>query len=506
MSRNIYGKRRHRSRHARLVADVPGLSSARQSRVGYCYHAAMRFNRSVLIFLVASLVLGSLAWSLWPSPKAESSALPQVVHFKLQAGAGPIGSLAEVGIVSPLFRRSHESLAADRKQAIALGAIDTPDLSLWFRVDEARDPQALVRRLREREDVIDAFVAPAAELALMDSSELEARKSGDSCPITTPTYDEMQGYLAPAPSGIDVEAAWALPGGRGENVAFADVEGAWNEQHEDLPGDRMEDVGGRQIRDRSWVAHGTAVVGVLSSNDNKLGMVGIAPEVPRIVVSSIGGHGPAAAIDQAQAALQAGDVLLIELHAKGPRRRFLPIEYWGDVFDAVKLATDRGIVVVAAAGNGGENLDHRAYKRKFDREFRDSGAILVGAGAPSRAGFVDRSRLDFSNYGNRVDVQGWGYKVASLDYGDLQDCGAPHRRKYTAEFAGTSSASPIVTGAAILLQSIYKERHARVMSPAVLRELLRKTGSAQVDGPYGSAEKQPIGPRPDLKAALAELP
>ena len=82
----------------------------------------------------------------------------------------------------------------------------------------------------------------------------------------------------------------------------------------------------------------------------------------------------------------------------------------------------------------------------------------------------------------------------------------PRSIKDTAEFGGTSSASPIVSGAAILLQSIYKVRHDRVLSPTALRALLRKTGSAQTNGPYGSAKKKPIGPRPDLEAALAELP
>jgi subtilisin family serine protease len=464
----------------------------------------MRLNRGMLVFLGASLLLGGLAWSLWPSLNSSSASAPQTVHFKVRAGAAPIGSLGQAGVIAPLFPRSAQLLAADRKEAVALGAKDAPDLSTWFRMDEVTDPDALVRELLGRADIVDAFVAPTPELALMDESDLDV--AGDSCPITTPTYDEKQVYLSAAPAGIDVAAAWALPGGRGTNVAFADIEGAWNDRHEDLPGERMYDVGREQINQRSWVAHGTAVVGVLSSKDNELGMVGIAPEISSIVVASIGGIGPAAAIDQAQAALEEGDVLLIELHSKGPRRRFLPMEYWGDVFDVVKLATGRGIVVVAAAGNGGEDLNHKAYKRKFDRNFRDSGAILVGAGAPSHAGFTDRSRLDFSNYGSRVDVQGWGRKVATLDYGDLQDCGSPHRRKYTAEFAGTSSASPIVTGAAILLQSIYKERHQRVMSPTTMRDLLRKTGSPQTDGPSGSAKKTPIGPRPDLKAALAELP
>src|SRR5690606_6510875 len=142
----------------------------------------------------------------------------------------------------------------------------------------------------------------------------------------------------------------------------------------------------------------------------------------------------------------------IELQGTGPLGRFLPMEYWDDNFDAIQAATRRGVIVIEAAGNGGENLDRPAYGGKLERGARDSGAIMIGAGGPPRAGFRDRERLDFSNYGSRVDVQGWGRMVATLDYGDLQACDDDGERHYTNLFSGTSSASPIVAGAAILVQ------------------------------------------------------
>ena len=227
-------------------------------------------------------------------------------------------------------------------------------------------------------------------------------------------------------------------------------------------------------------------------------MTGIAPDVARIVTSSIRDLTTAEAIDRAQAALEPGDVLLIELHAVGPRRRFLPVEFWDDVYDAVTIATGRGVVVVAAAGNGAEDLDHPRYRGKLDRAGRDSGAILVGAGAPAEPGYVDRARLDFSNYGSRVDVQGWGRMVATLDYGDLQGCDA-HGRKYTGLFAGTSSASPVVAGAAVLLESIVQTQRGCALDPRAVRS----TGTPQTDGPAGPAS-QNIGPRPDLARAIGE--
>jgi subtilisin family serine protease len=198
-------------------------------------------------------------------------------------------------------------------------------------------------------------------------------------------------------------------------------------------------------------------------------------------------------------------VLLIELQGGGPRGRYLPVEFWDDNYDAIKVATDRGIIVIEAAGNGGENLDHPAYKNKFDRWNRDSGAILVGAGGPAREGWDDRARLDFSNYGGRVDVQGWGRKVATLDYGDLQRCDDAEGdwrytdRHYTDEFSGTSSASPIVAGSAVLLQSYAKQKGVTLL-PNDVRTILRQTGTPQI----GDTSEQ-IGPRPDLAKALQVL-
>jgi subtilisin family serine protease len=176
----------------------------------------------------------------------------------------------------------------------------------------------------------------------------------------------------------------------------------------------------------------------------------------------------------------------------------VPVELYGDIFDAIHAATARGVIVIEAAGNGGEDLDHRAYQRAFDRKHRDSGAIMVGAGGPPREGYVDRARLDFSNYGGRVDLQGWGRLVATLDYGDLQTCAGADRH-YTGRFSGTSSASPIVAGAAVILEGIARQR-GRVLGPAELRALLRRTGTPQT-----GKVSQAIGPRPDLARAIPEL-
>ena len=75
----------------------------------------------------------------------------------------------------------------------------------------------------------------------------------------------------------------------------------------------------------------------------------------------------------------------------------------------------------------------------FDRNVRDSGAVMVGAGTPT-----GRIAEWFTNYGSRVDLEGWGSSVTTTGYGDLWNTGPDST--YTAGFNGTSSATPIVTG------------------------------------------------------------
>ena len=374
----------------------------------------------------------------------------------------------------------------------------TDPRSRWWELDvPAARANDKISELLADEGVEEAYIAPLYTLPSLPSSS-----AADSCPITTPTYDHHQDYLGPAPKGIDAPAAWKT-GTRGAGVQFADIEGGWNSTHEDLPGDRISHVAGRPVIDASWRAHGTAVLGEVVGRDNGKGVIGIAPDVDHVYTSSIGGISVADAIDDAAEKLNPGDVLLIELQGTGPRGRYVPIEYWDDNFEAIQIAVARGIVVVEAAGNGNEDLDLPVFKRKFDRAIRDSGAILVGAGAPPRPGFKDRQKLDFSNYGSRVDVQGWGRKVTTLDYGDLQSCKGAERgytdRHYTGEFSGTSSASPIVAGAAVLVESYVRAKGAAI-APADVRALLRTTGTPQ----EGDLKKQ-IGPRPDLARAFAAL-
>ena len=76
---------------------------------------------------------------------------------------------------------------------------------------------------------------------------------------------------------------------------------------------------------------------------------------------------------------------------------------------------------------------------------------------------------------------------------------------YTLRFSGTSSASPILTGAVACLQSYAKALHGTVLTPARVRDILIKTGTPQADDSPRAPLSQKIGPQPDLVGALTAV-
>jgi subtilisin family serine protease len=225
----------------------------------------------------------------------------------------------------------------------------------------------------------------------------------------------------------------------------------------------------------------------------------------------------AGAIANAASVLKAGDVILIELQATGPNNKYVAMQFWGDIFSAIKAAVDKGITVVEAAGNGNENFDLPIFNGTGLQ--KDSGAIVVGAGVPPANhvdfdGFgsalpgysslgVPRSRIFFSNYGKIVNVQGWGWHVTTLGYGDAQGA-ASENVWYTLRFSGTSSASPIVTGTVACLQGRAKAKNGAPMTPAKVRQILMATGTPQQAGP-GVPLTQNVGPLPHLPLAMKHV-
>jgi subtilisin family serine protease len=361
--------------------------------------------------------------------------------------------------------------------------------------------------LNRHKSVWQAYVAPRPVPAMPSGSAAGSRN-----------FEPAQGYLSDAPNGIGAQEVWSLAGAKGKGVTICDIEGNWNRQHEDLPSG-IPLLGGTLIDDLGWRNHGTAVLGEMVSISDSRGCVGISHQADAAVQSAVINDvfNTAGAISNAASNLKAGDVILIELQATGPNGKYVAMQYWSDIFTAIKAAVDKGITVVEAAGNGDENFQLAVFNDTGLQ--KDSGAIVVGAGVPPTNhvdfdGFgaqlpsyaslgVPRSRIFFSNYGKIVNVQGWGWHVTTLGYGDAQG-GASENTWYTLRFSGTSSASPIVTGAVACLQGRAKAKNGTPLTPKKVRDILIATGTPQQAGP-GVPLAQHIGPQPNLVAAMKRV-
>lgn len=407
-----------------------------------------------------------------------------------------------------LFQEDEALLETRKHQGEKASGRQLADLNLYYDVPlrqgtRAEHVKALVASLNTLESVEVAYAQPPAEPAMVNfgmDDTLRGLLAAAELPLVTPLYEGNQGYLNVAPFGIDARYAWSVQGARGAGVKVVDIEGGWRTTHEDMPG--LFYQGGVQYNDLSWRNHGTAVLGEIVGVRNAYGVTGIADQA-QAGVSSIGNQSTASAISNAAAAAGPGGVILIELHAPGPGNstpctcnlsqcNFIAMEYWQAEFDAVATATANGVTVVEAAGNGSANLDDAAYGGRFNRSIRDSGAILVGASTD-----LSRVPMCWTNHGSRVDMHGWGESVVTMGYGDLFANGED--RYYTAGFSGTSSASPIITGAVASLQGAALARGIGPLAPRDIRGLLATTGTPQ------APDSRNIGPLPNLRQALQQL-
>jgi hypothetical protein len=167
--------------------------------------------------------------------------------------------------------------------------------------------------------------------------------------------------------------------------------------------------------------------------------------------------------------------------------------------------------VVEAAGNGKSDMDDFFNEEGIrtlnvnNRLFKDSGAIMVGACKKDVEGGKHR-RHERSNYDSRINCYAWGEGIVTTIPPESETTAAG---EYTDSFGGTSGASAIIAGAALLLQSLYQAKLGERLLPntddplrnmrAVLSDPSTGTGQ-KLDGP-----RDPIGVMPDLRKIIDKL-
>jgi serine protease len=356
------------------------------------------------------------------------------------------------------------------------------------------DMPALTSKLKKLSIVETAYAAPTPAPA-------------PAKPQVNANYVAMQNYRQSTPQGVDSTYAANFPGGTGQNTKIVDIEYSWNTNHQDLTKAKVALVpNGTPVDPFNNNNHGTAVLGEMIADSNTIGVTGVSPASELLLINAFNaerGYDLVGALQLAALNTVPGDVIIIEQQSWGPtadQNDFVPVEWIPEVYDAVRALTASGIVVVEPAGNGSQNLDNAAiYGTSFPMGKQDSGAIIVGA-AHNCSGTNRLSRMAYSTYGSRVNMQGPGECVVTTGYGDLASATGANGY-YTSSFSGTSSAAPVVAAAAASLNSAHETLNGVSISPDQLRAVLMTTATAQITSGTGVLAGN-IGGYPNLAKAL----
>lgn len=328
--------------------------------------------------------------------------------------------------------------------------------------------------------------------------------------LSTPAVPNLQPtqlYLFDQAPGIHVQEFWDAYSVYGAGVNVCDIEYVFNADHMDLP--PVIIIGGQPEDPGYGPNHGTAVLGEIASLNDGVGTTGIAYQSQLYFAGAYMNevYYLEEALISTLDALEEGDVVLIEQQMMAfegtPEEGYAPVEWYEPFYDAIQLIAGNGLIVVEAAGNGNRNLDDPMFATdNFGHypflEENWSEAIMVGAGAVG-IDDVSRSRLWFSNYGSRIDLQGNGEGVVTTGYGSAFAAEGVNKA-YSNTFGGTSGASPIVVGAVTLLQSLYKNFTGGILTRDYICDLLVNTGKPQVAGTLFPVSEK-IGPLPNIFAA-----
>ncbi|MEZ4853773.1 S8/S53 family peptidase [Flavobacterium sp.] len=351
----------------------------------------------------------------------------------------------------------------------------------------------------------EKLVTELTQLPFIDQIQLKQHKvvpPPTDIPPTTPNLIASQTYIQANP-GVNMQYAWDN-GYTGSGINIRDIEYGMNDNHEEFNAINTSIATGMTVNSGATAAyteHGTAAIGIMFADNGIYGVSGLAYGANEAVLypewTNENGYNRVYAVSQAISNSSAGDVIMYEMQAYGvsggSANDFVPAEYDFPIWQLTKAATDAGIIVVAAAGNGNQNLDSASYTTYMN--YGDSGAILVGAGTSN----TTHSRLNYSTYGSRINVQGWGQNVLAPGYGDAYIFGSDFNQQYT-YFSGTSSATPIVASCAVVLQAIHYATNGSYLTSQQIRDLLVQTGI-----PQGGDTTKNIGPLPNMQAAITLL-
>ena len=282
-----------------------------------------------------------------------------------------------------------------------------------------------------------------------------------------PLYGSNQWHL----QRVGAPTAWNYSCGRGVTVAVVDTGVACFDRGpfsrgSDLAGTRCE--GGWNFVDDSSEAfddhgHGTHVAGTIAqTTNNGVGTAGLAYCATLLPVKVLGRQGFGRVTNVAEGIRFAvdGGAQIINLSLGGPTKSRI-------VGDAVRYALDRGVIVVAAAGNTGRSGPTRG---SVGWPAAIPGVIAVSATD------ADDNLASFSSRGPEIGLAAPGVAVTQQTICN----GGRDRCELFATFNGTSMASPHVAAAAAMVMALGVTEPARVRE--ALADSARKRGEREQFG------------------------
>ncbi|MDF0714831.1 S8 family peptidase [Muricauda sp. 334s03] len=218
-------------------------------------------------------------------------------------------------------------------------------------------------------------------------------------------------------------------------------------------------------------SHGTHVAGIIAAKrNNGIGMDGVANNVEIMSIRAVPNG------DEYDKDIALGIRYAVDNGASiincSFGKSFSPKAEW--VYEAIKYAASKDVLIVHAAGNDGEDLEDPKNKNypnddmEGDSEFVDN-MITVGALSSS---YGSEMVASFSNYGNqRVDVFAPGAEIySSMPNSEYEFQG------------GTSMAAPAVAGVAALIRSFHPNLSASQVKNIIMQSGLRTKISVIVAG------------------------
>ena len=251
------------------------------------------------------------------------------------------------------------------------------------------------------------------------------------------------------PDATGVQEAWRT--GVGGPVTVAVLDTGVDATHPDLAPNMWHDPAGGESTDPN--GHGTAVAGIIAARGNNgIGGTGVAQDARIMAVRVLGADavGTTATVVEGMRYALAHGARIVNLSLSGPDRSQA-------LEEQIQAAQAQGVLVVAAAGNQGADLDAQP---SYPAAYPEPNVVAVASTGPGGAlsSFSDRGA-------GAVDLAAPG-----------EDVLAPSPGGSYARWSGTSAAAPEVAGAAVLLEAASPGASADQVRDALLRGARRLPG------------------------------